>query len=124
MSIIFHPLKLLIVLHLVALRFLFFKKEQSNITLKLTKTKKLMLPDYYTNISPLKESEPEYSVNSNKSLLFDRNENYSLDSAKAWLNTLAQSITKDGHSKTQDISLSSFCSKFLESNLSQHNINV
>ena len=88
----------------------------------LTKTKKLTSLEYYTIIFPVKEIKPEYPVNSIKSLLFDHNENYSLDSAKSWLDMFAERITKDGHSRTQDILLCSFYSNFLESNLNQPNI--
>ena len=61
----------------------------------LTKPKKLTLPNYYPNIFPLKESETEYPINSNKSLLFDHYKNYYLDSANAWLDTLAQRLLKE-----------------------------
>ena len=89
---------------------------------ELTKTKKLTLLKYYSNIFPVKESKKEYPANSIKSLLFDHSENYSLEFTKSWLDMFAESTTRDGHSETQDISLCSFYSNFVESNLNQPNI--
>ena len=48
------------------------------------------LPMYYTNIFPVKGGKPEYPINSKNSLLFNHDANYSLDSAKVWLDTLSQ----------------------------------
>ena len=119
----------------MAPQFLFFKKYKDfipfserykDITLKLnTDTNQEIfktLPVYYTNIFTVKVGKPEYPINSKYSFLFNHDANYSLDSAKAWLDTFTQKATKNDNSETQDIPFSSFYSNLLKSNLNQLDI--
>ena len=69
---------------------------------------------HYTNIFLVK-GKREYSIYSKKISLLHPDENYSLNPAKAWLDTFTQIITKDDTSKTQDISFSSFYSNLVKS---------
>ena len=73
----------------------------------------------YNNIFLVKGGEPKYPINSKNSSLFSHGANYSLDSAKARLDKFTQKITKYDNSETQDISLPSFYSNLLKSNLNQ-----
>ena len=74
------------------------------------------LPVYYTNIFPVKGSKSEYQSNSKNSFFFYHDEYFSLDSAKAWLETFIENITEDQNSGRKDISFSAFYLKQIRIN--------